>query len=194
MGHYPFELSKGYVDFICGAAHKFNGPKGIGFIYINKKNKISPEITGGSQEREMRGGTENVYGIIGLTRALEISYRDLDYKKSHIQELKNHMLTRLKESIPGIEFNGDPEGASLFTVLSASFPPNDAGDMLLFNLDIAGISVSGGSACSSGAVGGSHVINCIRPNSDRNTVRFSFGKYNSIADIETTIEKLKTWY
>ncbi len=194
MGHYPFDLSKGYVDFICGAAHKFNGPKGIGFIYINKKNKISPEITGGSQEREMRGGTENVYGIIGLTRALEISYRDLDYKKSHIQELKNHMLTRLKESIPGIEFNGDPEGASLYTVLSASFPPSDAGDMLLFNLDIAGISVSGGSACSSGAVGGSHVINCIRPNSDRNTVRFSFGKYNSLADIETTIEKLKTWY
>ena len=194
MGHYAFDLSKGNADFICGAGHKFNGPKGVGFIYINKKNRIVPEITGGSQEREMRGGTENVYGIVGIAKALEISYRDLDHKKAHIANLKSEMIRGLRENIAGIDFNGDPEGDSLYTVLSASFPASDAGNMLLFNLDINGISASGGSACSAGATGGSHVINTIKPGSDRTTVRFSFGKYNTLEDIKTTIEKLKTWY
>jgi cysteine desulfurase len=194
MGHFNFDLSKGYVDFLCGAGHKFNGPKGIGFLYMNKKNRVTPEITGGAQEREIRGGTENVYGIVGLAKALEISYRDLEHKHTHISKLKSEMIQALKENIAGIEFNGDPEGNSLYTVLSVSFPSSDAGNMLLFNLDINGISASGGSACSSGATGGSHVINCIKPGTDRTTIRFSFGKYNTIEDIKTTIEKLKTWY
>lgn len=194
MGHFPFDLSRGYVDFLAAAAHKFNGPKGIGFIYINKKSRISPEITGGAQEREMRGGTENVYGIVGLAKALEISYRDLEDKKSHIQQLKNTMITLLQENIPGIEFNGNPFGDSLHTVLSVSLPPNDAGSMLLFNLDLAGISASGGSACSSGAVGGSHVINACKPATNRTTVRFSFGKQNSLDDIRFTVENLAKWY
>ncbi len=194
MGHYNFDLSQGYVDFLCGAGHKFNGPKGIGFLYMNKKNRVSPEITGGAQEREVRGGTENVYGIVGLTKALEISYRDLEKKKSHISMLKAEMIKALRENITDIQFNGDPEGNSLYTVLSVSFPKSDAGNMLLFNLDINGISASGGSACSSGANTGSHVLNCICPASERNTVRFSFGKYNTLEDIQTTIEKLKTWY
>lgn len=194
MGHFNFDLSKGYVDFLCGAGHKFNGPKGIGFFYMNKKNRVTPEITGGAQEREIRGGTENVYGIVGLAKALEISYRDLEHKHAHISKLKSEMIQALKENIAGIEFNGDPEGNSLYTVLSVSFPSSDAGNMLLFNLDINGISASGGSACSSGATGGSHVINCIKPGTDRTTIRFSFGKYNTLEDIKTTIEKLKTWY
>ncbi len=194
MGHYNFDLSKGYVDFLCGAGHKFNGPKGVGFLYMNKKNRVAPEITGGSQEREVRGGTENVHGIVGIAKALEISYRDLEHKHAHISKLKSEMIHALKENIEGIEFNGDPEGNSLYTVLSVSFPSSDAGNMLLFNLDINGISASGGSACSSGATGGSHVINCIKPGTDRTTIRFSFGKYNTLEDIKTTIEKLKTWY
>lgn len=194
MGHFQFDLSKDYVDFICGAGHKFNGPKGIGFIYINKKNRLVPEITGGAQEREMRGGTENVYGIVGLAKALEISYRDLEKKTAHISALKSKMKDALRANFNGIDFNGDPDGDSLYTVLSVSFPPSDAGNMLLFNLDIQGISASGGSACSSGAVGGSHVINCIKPGTDRTTIRFSFGKFNTEADIDTTIEKLKMWY
>jgi cysteine desulfurase len=194
IGHFNFDLSKGYVDFLCGAGHKFNGPKGIGFLYMNKKNRVTPEITGGAQEREIRGGTENVYGIVGLAKALEISYRDLEHKFAHISKLKSEMIHALKENIAGIEFNGDPEGNSLCTVLSVSFPSSDAGNMLLFNLDINGISASGGSACSSGATGGSHVINCIKPGTDRTTIRFSFGKYNTLEDIKTTIEKLKTWY
>ena len=194
IGHFNFDLSKGYVDFLCGAGHKFNGPKGIGFLYMNKKNRVTPEITGGAQEREIRGGTENVYGIVGLAKALEISYRDLEHKFAHISKLKSEMIHALKENIAGIEFNGDPEGNSLYTVLSVSFPSSDAGNMLLFNLAINGLSESGGSACSSGATGGSHVINCIKPGTDRTTIRFSFGKYNTLEDIKTTIEKLKTWY
>lgn len=194
MGHFNFDLSKGYVDFLCGAGHKFNGPKGVGFLYMNKKNRVSPEITGGAQEREIRGGTENVYGIVGIAKALEISYRDLEKKHSHISMLKSEMIKALRENISDIQFNGDPEGNSLYTVLSVSFPKSDAGNMLLFNLDINGISASGGSACSSGSTSGSHVINCISPGSERTTVRFSFGKYNTLNDIKTTIEKLKTWY
>lgn len=194
MGHFPFDLSKGYVDFVAAAAHKFNGPKGIGFIYINKKNKIAPEITGGAQEREMRGGTENVYGIVGLAKALEIAYRDIDLKKSHIQQLKSTMIQLLRDHIPGVEFNGNPHENSLYTVLSVSLPPNEVGSMLLFNLDLAGISASGGSACSSGAVGGSHVINACQPGTNRTTIRFSFGKQNSLDDIRFTVENLAKWY
>ncbi len=194
MGHFPFNLEESNIDFLCAAAHKFNGPKGVGFLYINKRVRIKPLITGGAQEREMRGGTENVYGIVGLTKALEISYRDIDKKKTHITQLKSEMIRLLEQEIPGIEFNGDYNGECLYTVLSTSFPPNNAGNMLLFNLDIAGISASGGSACSSGAVGGSHVINTIKPNSNRTTVRFSFGKYNTLEDIQKTVETLKNWY
>ncbi len=194
MGHFPFNLEESKIDFLCAAAHKFNGPKGVGFLYINKRVRIKPLITGGAQEREMRGGTENVYGIVGLTKALEISYRDIEKKKTHITHLKSEMIRLLQQEIPGIEFNGDYNGECLYTVLSTSFPPNNAGNMLLFNLDIAGISASGGSACSSGAVGGSHVINTIKPNTDRTTVRFSFGKYNTLEDIQKTVETLKNWY
>jgi cysteine desulfurase len=194
MGHFPFDLSADNVDFLCAAAHKFNGPKGVGFLYMNKKHRIPAEITGGSQERDMRGGTENVYGIVGMTKALEICYAHLEEKKVHIETLKEHMMALLTKNIPGIEFNGDPTGNSLYTVLSVSFPPSDAGSMLLFNLDLAGISASGGSACSSGSVGGSHVIQAIRPNTERTTVRFSFGKFNTLSDIETTVDKLKQWY
>ncbi|MBM3437796.1 MAG: cysteine desulfurase [Bacteroidetes bacterium] len=194
MGHFPFDLSQGHIDFLAGAGHKFNGPKGVGFIYINKKNKIVPEITGGAQEREMRGGTENVIGIVGLAKALEIAYRDIDAKKQHITQLKTSMIDLLRQQIPGVEFNGDPEGRSLYTVLSVSLPPSDMSSMLLFQLDLAGISASGGSACSSGATGGSHVINGICPDTDRTTIRFSFGKHNTLDEIQYTVNQLANWY
>ena len=194
MGHFPFDLNQGHIDFLAGAGHKFNGPKGCGFIYINKKNKIVPQITGGAQEREMRGGTENVIGIVGLAKALEIAYRDIDAKKQHINQLKTAMMDLLRQQIPGVSFNGDPEGRSLYTVLSVSLPPNEMSSMLLFNLDLAGISCSGGSACTSGATGGSHVINAIYPNTDRTTIRFSFGKHNTLDEIQYTVNQLATWY
>jgi len=194
MGHYAFNLAELPVDFLVCGAHKFNGPKGVGFLYMNKKNRLRPYITGGAQERDMRGGTENVYGIVGLAKALEVSYRDLEKKKAHITVLKELMITELTSNIADIRFNGDAEGNSLYTVLSVSFPPNPQGEMLLFNLDLAGISASGGSACSSGAVGGSHVMKGIGADPSRTTIRFSFGKFNTKEDIITTVQTLRNWY
>jgi cysteine desulfurase len=190
IGHYQFDLSKLNIDFLAAAAHKFNGPKGVGFIYINAKNKLHPFITGGAQERNMRGGTENVYGIIGLAKALELSYQNLDRDKVHITELRKTFINRLRESIPGIEFNGDVDGKSSYTVVNASFPPSSVNEMLLFKLDIAGISASGGSACSSGSSVGSHVLAAIGTNPDRAAVRFSFGKFNTLEDIDYVIKEL----
>ncbi len=192
MGHYIHDLSKLKVHFLVCAAHKLHGPKGIGFLYINHKIKINPMIFGGSQERNMRGGTENVYGIVGLAKALEIAYAEMEEHQEYIQGLKTYMINQLRKNIPGIEFNGetDPE-KSLYTVLNVSFPEMEMAEMLLFSLDIAGISVSGGSACSSGTNIGSHVLNGIQANPNRPAVRFSFSKYNSKEEIDYVISKLK---
>jgi cysteine desulfurase len=192
MGHYPHDLTKLKVHFLVCAAHKLHGPKGVGFLYINHKIKISPMIFGGSQERNMRGGTENVYGIVGLAKSLEIAYAEMKEHHEYIQGLKSYMMHQLKINIPGIEFNGetDPE-KSLYTVLNVSFPEMDMAEMLLFSLDIAGISASGGSACSSGTNIGSHVLNGIKANPNRPAVRFSFSKYNSKEEIDYVIAKLK---
>jgi len=192
MGHYHHDLSKLKVHFLVCAAHKLHGPKGIGFLYINHKIKINPMIFGGSQERNMRGGTENVYGIVGLAKALEIAYAEMEEHQEYIQGLKSYMIDQLRINIPGIEFNGetDPE-KSLYTVLNVSFPEMDMAEMLLFSLDIAGISASGGSACSSGTNIGSHVLNGIQANPNRPAVRFSFSKYNSKEEIDYVVAKLK---
>lgn len=194
MAHYPFDLKDIKVHFITCAAHKFHGPKGVGFLYINNKVKISPFIFGGAQERNMRGGTENVYGIVGLSKALEIAFRDLDAHQKHIQELKSYMADQLQKNIPGLEFNGDTLGKSLYTVLNVAFPPTENSEMLLFNMDIAGIACSGGSACSSGSNAGSHVLKALYGNADRPSVRFSFSKYNTKAEIDVVVEKLKELY
>jgi cysteine desulfurase len=149
-------------------------------------------IFGGSQERNMRGGTENVYGIVGLAKALDIAYREMDQHQSHIQSLKTYMMDQLQENVPGIEFNGetDPE-KSLYTVLNVSFPEMEMAEMLLFSLDIAGISASGGSACSSGTDIGSHVLNGINANPKRPAVRFSFSKYNTKEEVDYVVAKVK---
>ena len=194
MAHYAFDLQSIKVHFITCAAHKFHGPKGVGFLYINNKVKINPFIFGGAQERNMRGGTENVYGIVGLSKALEIAYRDLDAHQKHIQELKKYLSDKLKANIPGIEFNGDTLGNSLYTVLNVAFPPSENSEMLLFNMDIAGIACSGGSACSSGSNAGSHVLKALYGNADRPSIRFSFSKYNTKAEIDAVVEKLKELY
>ncbi|MEB0250025.1 cysteine desulfurase family protein, partial [Mucilaginibacter sp. 5B2] len=165
VGHYKHDLKKLKLHFMVCAAHKLHGPKGIGFLHINHKVKINPMIYGGSQERNMRGGTENVYGIAGLAKALEMAYADMDAHQAYIQDLKSYMKAQLEQNVPGVEFNGETDPAkSLYTVLSASFPEMEMADMLLFNLDIAGISASGGSACSSGTDIGSHVLTAIGAN------------------------------
>ncbi len=191
MGHYALDLKEIPVDFLSCAAHKFHGPKGVGFIFIRSGTGIQPFIYGGAQERNMRGGTENLYGIIGLAKALEIAYRDLHEHETHIKGLKNYMISRLNEVLPGVSYNGDISDDSLYTVLNVSFPPSSVGDMLLFSLDINGIAVSGGSACSSGSDVGSHVLKALNVDPTRANVRFSFSKYNTKEEIEFTITKLQ---
>jgi len=192
VGHYAHDLRSLKLHFMVCAAHKLHGPKGIGFLYVNHKIKIKPFIYGGSQERNMRGGTENVYGIVGQAKALELAYAKMDEHREHIQALKAYMIQQLKANIPGVEFNGetDPE-KSLYTVLNVSFPCTDLADMMLFNLDIAGISASGGSACSSGTDIGSHVLNAIGSQASRPSVRFSFSKFNTREEIDHTVAKLR---
>lgn len=194
VGHYDIDLQKIKIHFISAAAHKFHGPKGVGFIYINGSIKINPLIYGGSQERDMRGGTENLYGIIGLAKALEIAMRDLSEHQNHISEIKNYMKGQLTAAIPGIEFNGASAGNSLYTVLNVHFPQTENAEMLLFNLDIAGIAASGGSACTSGSDKGSHVLEGIGTNTTRPSVRFSFSKYNTKEEVDFVISKLKTLF
>jgi cysteine desulfurase len=192
MGHYVHDVRKLKAHFIVCAAHKLHGPKGVGFLYVNHNIKISPMIFGGAQERNMRGGTENVYGIIGLSKALEIAYAEMAEHQATVQGLKTYMKEKLVAEVPGIEFNGEtaPE-KSLYTVLNVSFPEMEMSDMLLFNLDINGISASGGSACSSGSNIGSHVLTAIGVDPNRPSVRFSFSKYNTRAEIDYVIEKVK---
>jgi cysteine desulfurase len=192
VGQYRYDLSSQKVHGMAAAAHKFHGPKGAGFMFIRKDRKFAPLVLGGAQERNMRGGTENVYGIIGLAKALEVAYRDLDQHRSHIVGLKSRMIERLRESIPGVDFHGDSANVegSLYTVLNVSLPESEDNDMVLFNLDLEGISASGGSACSSGATTGSHVLGALYPGSRRGAVRFSFSKYNTAEEIDYTVEKL----
>lgn len=192
MAHYRHDLQQLKIDFLVGAAHKFHGPKGVGFLYINAKSKITPFIHGGSQERNMRGGTENVYGIVGLAKALEIAYSGMDEHRKHVEALKTRMIHRLSTELDGIEFNGDSANLerSLYTVLNVSFPPSEEADMFLFNLDINKISASGGSACTSGSDIGSHVLTALNVSPERPSVRFSFSKYNTVEEIDYVVDKL----
>lgn len=193
VGHFPFNLHSMPVDFINGAAHKFHGPKGVGIIYISEKSKIKPFIQGGSQERNMRAGTENIYGIVGFAKALELATKNHEQDKAYISELKNYMMQQLQSNIKDVSFNGDVKGCSLYTVLSANFPKTEKSELILFNLDINNICASGGSACTSGASVSSHVISAFNANADIDfvTVRFSFSKNNTKEEIDIVVNKLK---
>jgi cysteine desulfurase len=191
VGHFPFDLRNTPVHFITGAAHKFHGPKGAGLLYINENVRINPYIHGGSQERNMRAGTENVYGVVGFARALELATTGYETDSAAIKGLKVYMMEQLKRQLKGISFNGDPLGRSLYTVLSVSFPKTEKSEMLLFNLDINQICASGGSACTSGAEQGSHVIRAINNNPNQVTVRFSFSKHNTREQVDWVTTKLK---
>lgn len=192
VGHFPIDVATSKVHFISAGSHKFHGPKGVGFIYINGDVSISPYIDGGAQERNMRAGTENVYGILGMAKALDLAYEHLEQHRNHIESLRSYLKSLLVENFEDIQFNGNQDNNYLYTVLSVSFPATPKSDLLLLSLDIAGISASGGSACSSGADAGSHVIGAIAPNSDRKTIRFSFSAFNKHSDIDYLIEKLST--
>ena len=187
MCHYEFDVRELEIDFITCSAHKFHGPKGVGFLFVNNNIQIKPIITGGAQERNIRAGTENIIGIVGLTKAMEVAYRDLDEHQNHVQGLKTYMIKRLEEIVPGVSFNGDPKGDSLYTVLNVQFPNSEMDEMLLYNFDIEGIAVSGGSACSSGSNVGSHVLRNIGVDMTKPALRFSFSKYNTKEEIDYTL-------
>lgn len=191
MAHYRFDLKEIPIDLLAASAHKFHGPKGIGFLYMRSGVGLKTMIHGGSQERNMRGGTENLAGIVGLAKAMEISYRDLDEHEKHIRSIKKHMIGRLREEIPGIVINGDASDDSLYTVLNVRFPDDGRSEMLLYNLDIEGIACSGGSACSSGSNKGSHVMAVLYPDVMGANIRFSFSRYNTMEEIDRTVEALK---
>lgn len=191
VGHFPFDLRNSPVDFITGAGHKFHGPKGVGILYINENIKIQPFVHGGAQERNMRAGTENIYGIVGFAKALELATATYQADSNYIKGLQQYMMQQLQQHIPGVSFNGDPNGKSLYTVLSVNFAKTDKSEMLLFSLDMNNICTSGGSACTSGANQGSHVIKALHNNPELVTVRFSFCKHNTKEEIDTVIEKLK---
>ncbi len=192
VGHIPHNLQDLRTHSIVGSAHKLHGPKGVGFLYVRHDTKIHPFIHGGAQERNMRGGTENVYGIVGLAKALEIAYEEQVEHREHIERLKGHMIDCLSEAIPDVQFNGTSADLnnSLYTVLNVCLPPSDDNDMLLFNMDINGISASGGSACSSGSNIGSHVLAELNRDQRRGAIRFSFSKYNTIEEVDYAVEKL----
>lgn len=197
IGHYVHDLKNLPVDAIVAGAHKFHGPKGAGFLYVRKDKKIHPFIHGGSQERNMRGGTENVIGIVGISKALEIAYEEMESHQKHVEGIKNYFISQLTNEIPGLSFNGLSAdlSKSLYTVLNVSMPPFESNrGMLLFNLDLAGISASGGSACSSGATVGSHVLRALNHTPERDAVRFSFSRFTSIEEVDYTISQLKELY
>jgi cysteine desulfurase len=191
MAHYRFDLQELPVDFVTCAAHKFHGPKGIGFLYMRTGAGLKPMITGGAQERNMRGGTENLAGIVGLAKALELAHSAMEEHQTHVQGLKDHMITELRNRIPGVEFNGDTSTDSLYTVLNVRFPDDGRSEMLLYNLDIEGIACSGGSACSSGSNAGSHVLAALYPDVKGANIRFSFSRYTTREELDLTLEALE---
>lgn len=191
MGHYPLNLEQLNIDFVTCAAHKFHGPKGVGFLFKNKNIALKPLIEGGAQERGIRGGTENITGISGMAKALELADADIESHIQKVQELKTYMLTNLQKNIEGITVNGETESSkSLYTVLNVLFPKFSKQDMLLFMLDLEGVACSGGSACTAGANAGSHVLRGINADTSRQNARFSFSRYTKKADVDFALEKI----
>lgn len=192
VGHYDINLNELNIHGIVGSAHKFHGPKGVGFLYLNNKHKISPFIHGGSQERNMRGGTENIYGIVGLAEALELSISNMENHSKKIENIKSYMIDELCKNIDGVKFNGQSSelDKSLYTVLNVSIPSRSDQQMFLFNLDINNIAASAGSACTSGSEIGSHVLAEVKKYEGYVPVRFSFSKMNNKEEVDYTIKKL----
>ena len=196
IGHYRHDVQQLRNHFLVGSAHKFHGPKGVGFLYRRSGLEVGPLIHGGSQERNVRSGTENVYGIVGLAKALEIACRDMVAHQRHIQGLKDRFMGLLTAGIAGVRFNGLSAEAdhSLYTVLSVSLPPSSISEMLLFSLDINKVAASGGSACTSGAQLGSHVLEALGAPADRPTVRFSMSKLNTEEEVDYAAAQLVKLY
>jgi len=191
IGKFDINLNNIEVDFVSSSAHKYHGPKGIGFLYINGKNKIKPLIYGGGQERNMRAGTENIYGIAGMAKALEIATTNMVDIQTHIKKLKLYAVSQLKANIKHIQFNGESENNGLYTIINFSVPKTNNSEMLLYNLDIEGVAISSGSACSSGSNSASHVLKAINISNEFTSLRISFCKYSTFDEIDVFINLLK---
>lgn len=191
IGHIPIDVTQVNVSFLSGSGHKLHGPKGVGFLYVNKNNNIEAYIDGGGQERKVRSGTENVASIIGLGKALEQAIQYIEERKVHIEAVRSYFIEQLKSNFPDVHINGDYAGQYLFTVLNVSFKTNTPVNMLLFKLDLKGISASGGSACNSGAVKSSRVLSTLGVPEGYHSVRFSFSHFNTKAEVDYTIAQLK---
>lgn len=197
VGKQRFDVKKLYIDYIVGSSHKFHGPKGVGFIYINKYRKIQPHIYGGAQERGTRGGTENVAGVVGMAKALEIAYRNLQEYQNYVAFLKSKLIMALQDLFGDeISFNGESDsvGNSLPNILNVAFPNLKKGGVLVNRLDALGIAVSGGSACSNLTNNGSHVLKTLNRNLDKDSVRFSFCKYNTPKEIDLIVKAIVDIY
>lgn len=193
VGHFRIDLQQTPIDFITASAHKFHGPKGVGFSYFKKGTAINPMLLGGEQERGARAGTENIHSIIGMEKALQIAYDTLADDTTYIQDLKSYFIRELESIIPDIRFNAasDNSETSSYIILNVRFPK--ALNMLLFNLDLKGIAASGGSACQSGSSKGSHVLQAFLDEKEalKTSVRFSFSKLNTKEEIDYTLKTLK---
>ncbi len=196
IGHYPINVKSLNITGLAASAHKFHGPKGAGFLYLQQGTKLSRIYRGGEQERGLSVGTENVASIVGMARALELCHANMIEDRRHIEVLKKTLIDLLIETIPGVRFNGTSENFedSLYTVLSVSIPKHEQNEMLLFNLDLADISVSAGSACASGAATKSYVLEALHHDSQRAVVRFSFSNFNTVEEIKYVVKKLKEIY
>ncbi len=191
LGKYQIDFAEVMPDFATCSAHKFHGPKGSGFLYVSDSISIKALINGGGQEREMRSGTENTYGIVGMAKAMEVAYRDLDKNAAYISNLKSYFVHELKAAFPELIFNVGSDISGLYNIINVSVPNVYKNDMLVENLDINGIAVSGGSACSSGTVSVSHVLMALGCDTEIPAVRFSLSKFNTIAEVDEVMGVLK---
>lgn len=192
VGKTEIDLQKIAVDFILASAHKFHGPKGIGFAFIRKNSGLQPLIFGGEQEKGLRAGTEAVHQIAGMTKALSLSYENLDQERKYISDLKKYLIEQLEIHFPGFRINGTKE--DFYNIINIILPfSSDKTSMLLFSLDMKGIAVSRGSACQSGSIKPSHVLKEMLSEADLKlpNLRISFSHYNTKEDIDWLIESLK---
>ena len=198
VGHYAINLEEIAIDFLSAAAHKFHGPKGVGFSFVRKNSGLQPFILGGSQERGLRAGTESVHNIVGMAKALEIAYAKLDEEQQYLKELKAHAIKQLTSAFPDIHFNGccsDME-RSTFTLVNVALPiAEEKASLLNFHLDLNGVACSKGSACQSGSTKGSHVLEEVVPTalSKRPSIRFSFSVFNTQDEVDYLVQTLATF-
>jgi cysteine desulfurase len=198
VGHYEMDLAKLPVDFTAVSAHKFHGPKGIGFAFIRKGTGLKPIILGGSQERGIRAGTESVHNIVGMDLAMKMAYDSLEEDRAYVLDLKNYFKEELEAHVPGVKFNGNcsDHDNSTYTLLNVCLPcPADKAAMLLFTMDLKGIACSKGSACQSGSQKGSHVLTNVLSEEDLNkpSLRFSFSIYNTKGELDYVVGVLKEY-